>query len=149
MGDRCVVSLTCREQDVAKFEALGFERDEWSYDKDGLGVYMIGEEMNYAATTELETLAQEGVPFYGSHGAGGEYTENIFAAANGESVWVEHLNYLPAVAVNRDGTIDPSYLEYAHIYFRLEAAAKALIEEAHGARERYLAQLSETTEGEA
>ena len=46
MSDCCHVSLVCRAEDVARFEALGFERDEWDDPATGAGVGMRGVDMN-------------------------------------------------------------------------------------------------------
>lgn len=142
MGDRCYVSLICREQDVPRFEALGFERDTWN--DCASGVRMEGDEMNGAATDDLEELAQDGIPFTGSHGKGDEYGESVFASANGESIWMTEIGCgLPAVNVNPDGTIDPFELENARTYHRLNVEATHLMAIAKAERDTYLASLSE------
>ena len=143
MSDCCNVSLVCREQDVVRFEMLGFEREEWDNPATGVGVAMRGEDMNYGATSALKALATEGIPFTGSHGAGGDYGEMLFASAGGESIWVDHLgDDRPAVGVARDGTIDPPAPKWAMTYYRLDAEAERLIAASHEAREAYLADLS-------
>ena len=143
MSDCCNVSLVCREQDVARFEMLGFEREEWDNPATGVGVAMRGEDMNYGATSALEALATEGIPFTGSHGGGGDYGEMLFASAGGESIWVDHLgDDGPAVGVVRDGTIDPAALKWAMTYYRLDAAAERLMPASAQARDAYLADLA-------
>ena len=143
MGDRCYVSLTCREQDVSKFEELGFEREKWPSEGKEVGVAIVGQEMNYAATSELEELAHAGIPFYGAHGSGDEYGEMLFASAHGESLWISHCNYLPVVTVEPDLTISKEDMEYVALYYRLEAAAKALIAAAHVERQAYLVDIAQ------
>jgi len=41
-------------------------------------------EANYAWTDQREAAARAGIPFYGTHGEGGEYGRYAFAALNGE-----------------------------------------------------------------
>jgi len=68
MGDCCYMSVTCRRQDKARFEALGF-RTEFEEDKNTPVIEMVDEEANYGHCDELPT----NIPYYGSYGPGSNY----------------------------------------------------------------------------
>ena len=68
MGDRCYMSVTCRRQDKARFEELGFQI-EFDANKNCPVVEMIDEEANYGHCDEMPT----DIPYYGSYGAGSNY----------------------------------------------------------------------------
>jgi len=68
MGDRCYMSVTCRRQDQARFEELGFQI-EFDADKHAPVIEMIDEEANYGHCYKMPT----DIPYYGSHGAGSGY----------------------------------------------------------------------------
>lgn len=73
MGDRCYMSVTCRRQDRARFEELGFHL-EFDEDTSTPVIEMIDEEANYAHYDKMPL----DVPYYGSFGAGSEYGPGSF-----------------------------------------------------------------------
>ena len=46
MGDRCYMSVTCRREDMARFEELGFEV-EFETSPESLVVEMVDQEANF------------------------------------------------------------------------------------------------------
>ncbi len=68
MGDRCYMSVTCRRQDQARFEVLGFQI-EFADDKNAPVIEMIDEEANYGHCDEMPT----DIPYYGAYAAGSNY----------------------------------------------------------------------------
>ena len=68
MGDRCYMSVTCRRQDQARFEALGFQIG-YGEDQNTSVIEMIDEEANYAHYDKLPT----DIPYYGTWAAGSNY----------------------------------------------------------------------------
>ena len=68
MGDRCYMSVTCRRQDKARFEELGFHI-EFDEDKNTPVIEMIDDEANYGHCDKMPT----DIPYYGNWGAGSEY----------------------------------------------------------------------------
>ncbi len=68
MGDRCYMSVTCRRQDQARFEALGFQIG-FADDQNTPVIEMIDEEANYGHCDEMPT----DIPYYGAYGAGSNY----------------------------------------------------------------------------
>ena len=68
MSDHCFMQITCRREDQARFEALGFH-NECKSSTDGSVVDLLDEEANYAHHDQLP----QDIPYYGYHGAGGEY----------------------------------------------------------------------------
>ena len=134
MSDTCYCSLRCRQADQEKFEELGFNPAWRSKDSPPLEastwVDMEDEQCNYAAHDELEALAKEGIPFYGSHGAGDDYPEGCFAAADGAIAWPDCLYGMPAVRVtNGPDWFDAADVELVEKYDRLLKRAKKLLGE--------------------
>ena len=74
MGDRCYMQVTCRRQDQAQFEELGFHLD-FEQSTNSPIVELIDEEANYAHADHLPAE----VPFLASHGAGGNYGDGRIA----------------------------------------------------------------------
>jgi hypothetical protein len=62
------MSVTCRRQDHARFEALGFQL-EFDDDKKSPVIELIDNEANYAHCDKMPT----DIPYYGSYGAGSCY----------------------------------------------------------------------------
>jgi len=76
MGDRCYMEVTCRREDVARFEELGFSIQKWDNPQpEAPVVTMVDEEANYAHYGEMPT----NVPYFGHNTAGGEYGDAVFA----------------------------------------------------------------------
>ena len=76
MSDRCYMELTCRRQDVQKFEALGFVAQSWN-NPDGKSplILMVDEEANYAHSGDMPT----DIPYHGFNGSGGNFGQGSFA----------------------------------------------------------------------
>jgi hypothetical protein len=68
MGDRCYMSVTCRRQDQARFEELGFHV-EFDEDDNSPVIEMVDEEANYAHVGQMPT----DIPFMAQNGAGYDY----------------------------------------------------------------------------
>lgn len=62
------MSVTCRRQDKARFEELGF-RVEFEENENGPVVEMVDEEANYAHYDQLPS----DIPYYGFYDAGANY----------------------------------------------------------------------------
>ncbi len=74
MGDRCYMRVTCRRQDVPRFEPLGFVLD-YEADANHPIVELIDEEANYAHHGRLPA----DVPFLAEHGPGGNFGNGLVA----------------------------------------------------------------------
>ena len=129
MGDRCYLEITYRKDDHAAFQKiLGYkdcgkwhdgviqENDTW--------IHVFAEEANYGLMTDRETIAQDGIPFFGWHGSGGDYETCLFAAANGEMADVVGSDEEPRVRLMEDGSIDPKELEWGMTYYQILREAK-------------------------
>lgn len=68
MGDRCYMSVTCRRQDKARFEELGFVV-EFDENKNTPAIEMVDEQANYAHNDQMPAE----IPYYGSYGSGSNY----------------------------------------------------------------------------
>lgn len=120
MGDRCFMQITCRRQDQARFEALGF-RYECKSSTDGSVVDLIDEEANYA---HYDQLPQD-IPYHGYHGAGGEYGSHDLACDGQTYAEVESGRDGDYVVTWDDTTRQPSVksLERIRAYLIVLAAA--------------------------
>jgi hypothetical protein len=74
MGDRCYMSVTCRRQDKAQFEELGF-RIEFEQSPESLVIEMVDQEANYAHADQMPA----DIPYTGWNGAGSNYGDGKFA----------------------------------------------------------------------
>ena len=74
MGDRCYMQVTCRREDLPRFEPLGF-RLEFEQTTNCPIVELVDEEANSAHNGDLPT----DVPFLASHGPGGNYGSGLIA----------------------------------------------------------------------
>jgi hypothetical protein len=128
MGDRCYVSLTCRREDQELFEDIGFCLG-WDEKREGNSPFieMEAEQANYAAYDDLHVLAEQGVPFYGSHDQGGDYAAGIFASAGGEIAWPDQVSGDPAVRIDEEGNPFAGDIDIAKQYYRLLKAAQRAI----------------------
>ena len=63
------MQLTCRRQDISRFEALGFHPEFTDTPTDGLVVELIDTGADYGHASHLPTE----VPFLASHDAGGNF----------------------------------------------------------------------------
>jgi hypothetical protein len=86
MGDRCYTEVYCRKDDQERFEDLGFGADDWEMEEyeDKPYIQLYDSQCNYGGYNPLHELADEGIPFHGSHSEGGEYSAACFAAADCE-----------------------------------------------------------------
>ncbi len=139
MGDRCYMRVYCLRKDSPLFEQLGFTLDgsvglqdgklNHNLDDDEVSavVSLVDEEANYAHSGDMP----KGVPYYGFHGAGGDYGSCEFArlSEENETVGCTH-NGGPAVEVDDDGNPKQPQLERVRNYQRLKREVKALFMEA-------------------
>jgi len=68
MGDRCYMSVTCRREDKARFEELGFELESES-SPESLVIEMVDQEANYAHYDKMPV----NLPYTANHSAGDNY----------------------------------------------------------------------------
>lgn len=125
MGDRCSMDLYMRKSD---FEALSDDLKEeigipYSEEDGGTVVQFSIDEVNYGAHTEREGWGEKGLVFYGSHGAGGDYGEYVFAAYDGMHIDCPASEGSPTVMVQDDGEIRSDEIRHAKQY--LETYRKA------------------------
>jgi len=83
MSDCCYVHVTCRRQDMERFEALGFHL-EFESTSQSVIVELADEEANYAHTGELPT----DIPYTAWNGKGSEYGDYKMACDGEEFVEV-------------------------------------------------------------
>lgn len=124
MGDRCHVSLTCRQTDFDKELKYHFHEDE-----KGVGWIKCDEdEANYAYCNELEEWQGKGIPFYGRHDSGGNYGAGLFACDGKELAECSSDDYgCPVCSINDDGSVKQVDLDNVHEYQRVLKEAKRLV----------------------
>jgi hypothetical protein len=87
MGDRCFVTINIHKSRLPELnEHLGIDKgflDQHEPDDDGV-VELELEECNYGLTSSREKAAAAGIPFHGSHYAGGSYGPARFASHGGK-----------------------------------------------------------------
>lgn len=95
MGDRCCLHMTMRREDLPRFAQhvyAGAEEQWWDeldeQTPSGIVTVMV-HEANYAWMDERLAAAQAGIPFYGTHEAGGEYGPGGFVSWGGALSEVE------------------------------------------------------------
>jgi hypothetical protein len=87
----------------------GVVRQEWS-------------EANYAARDERLELAKTGIPFYGMHGAGGDYGLYRFAAYDGKMMeWPTNCEWTLVVCAELGVDLEEAERVLAYIEFEQEA----------------------------
>jgi hypothetical protein len=135
MGDRCYLEITMRRADLPRFgSAVGEKPDENWWDADDpvtdhpdlVTVQLY--EANYALYDQRHEAAKAGIPFYGTHGEGGEYGAYAFAALDGEMLEapLNHEGDL-ILALNDDlEPVDPDDLVHLRAYVAKLRAVKAL-----------------------
>jgi len=90
MRDTCDLNLTMRKADLPRFAPfVDAQPDEkWWDDDDQMAnpdlTTVCVYEANYGWLKQREAAAQAGIPFYGTHGEGGEYGAGGFASLDGE-----------------------------------------------------------------
>lgn len=133
MGDRCFLTMTLRKEDLESLltflgtpipeERTQNIEHEFNECEDVLpGVVRITEyEANYAWYSELEAFGQAGYVFYGSHTAGGEYEAGLFAAHDGDVVWVDSTDHSskPVIAVYPYGLVPGATFNSIVNYYRV------------------------------
>ena len=140
MSDRCYMEITCRKQDVARFEKLGFKildngnlegcvladlgLGTLNEDKDSGLVSMHDEQANYGHSGQLPT----DIPYIGGHGPGGEYGPCRFACDGRKYMEVEaSQDGEPVARVSAGGKVDRRKLKQVEAYQAcLKRAKKAL-----------------------
>ena len=127
MGDRCGVEVLCHENDIKRFEDIGFVKVSWGERSDNL-CRMFEEEANYGAESELQTLADNGVVFFGVSGAGDEYPAAVFASDGKRFVSVnsaaDAIEAKPVAEIDLNGNADLGTLKAIKRYYRTLKAAK-------------------------
>jgi len=99
MGDRCYLRITLKREDLDRFGAALGERPGatwWEEEEEAApGIVEVGvTEANYAWYEDRGRAADEGIPFFGWHGEGGDYGSFAFVSLDGEHV---------EAAIDRDG----------------------------------------------
>ena len=91
MGDRCYLEMTLRREDLPRFaeHVDASPNEKWWDAEDDLEdhpnlITVRIYEANYAWYDERRKAAEAGIPFFGTHGEGGEYGSFAFAAIDGE-----------------------------------------------------------------
>lgn len=84
MGDRCYMSVTCRREDKARFEELGFVLEAES-SSESLVIELADQESNYAHADQMPA----NIPYYGIFGAGSCYGAGNIACDGKEYAEVE------------------------------------------------------------
>ena len=122
MGDRCWMEVTVpREDQHDKVEALEL------FEQEHQGTFSAGE-VNYGGDKELRALVAAGIEFYGYHGAGDNYPEEVFASdPSEEHGWVaaQGDGEEPRVRIRADG-FDQGDLDTAKRYLDRLAHLKSL-----------------------
>ena len=127
MGDRCYVTVVCKQDDCEVFEDLGLD-PEWVTDGAAPVVTLAAAEMNYGAADEMEHLARQGLTFDYASEAGIDYGPALMVAHAGKWQCVErvHDSQCPAVAVtDADGTLNQGMLWDAREYWRIKTRVDA------------------------
>lgn len=105
MSDRCYMQVTCRRQDVSRFEALGFHSEFTDTPTDGPVVELIDSGADYGHANHLPT----DLPFVASHDAtasfgarriacDGRRTAEVPATSEGFVVEWDALKHRPTAA---------------------------------------------------
>ena len=127
MGDRCYVTVVCKQDDREAFEELGLDPD-CGTDREAPVVTLAAAEMNGGASDEMEHLAEQGLTFDYASDAGDEYGPALMVAHAGAWQVVErvHDSRCPAVTVvDADGTLNEGMLRDARAYWRIKALVDA------------------------
>ena len=127
MGDRCYVTVVCKQDDREAFEDLGLDQ-EWGTDGAAPVVSLAAAEMNGGASDEMEHLAEQGLTFDYASDAGVDYGPALMVAHAGEWQLVErvHDSRCPAVSVtDADGTLNQGMLRDARAYWRIKTRVDA------------------------
>ena len=126
MSDRSYVEIHVRKEDEEK--VVSFARFDDRADDDQQ-VILMEQEAAWAYDTELQEIAAEGIPFFGCHGDGYNYSSMQFACDGKELVYVNAHEGNPVVAVGRNGKPSKNDLAEVAKYRRVLKRAKQLVME--------------------
>jgi hypothetical protein len=138
MGDRCYMTVYVAREYVHLFKDLFLEdMGEGS----PAVARLFEEEANYAYNIGCGSdgfgLLPKGIPYYGEHGAGGDYAECSFATTGDEMRCVPSLHGDPVAHIERNGRPSAADLreimKYYEAYDTVAAQHKEL-KEAHAAK---------------
>ena len=127
MSECCTSQITALFDNLDLFEDLDFFMDIDAQEAPVVTVF--NDQYNCAARDDLHELAMSNVPFYGEHsGKDGVYNAGLFAAADGDIVWLDALNGMPVARVNDDMSVVEADMDEVRKYYRILARAKELME---------------------
>jgi len=117
MGDRCYLTITFRKEDREKVieHMEGFDEED---DSNNNTITATMYEANYGLYTEREALSGENVAFHGNHGAGGDYSEAVFASCGDEYADTYAMDGFPVARVYEEGP-DEGDVKEAKKYYRV------------------------------
>ena len=144
MGDRYYMEIVCRREDAPLFEPVGFLlrggcslrdgrlQEDYADEVGSAVVHLFQDEANYACQVGSGSdgfgLLPKGVPFYGTHSAGGDYGDGVFATEGRVLHYAQALQNsgAPAVELNYEtGRIDRRALRQAERYVASLTAVQA------------------------
>ncbi len=146
MGDRCRMEIVCRRKDAPLFEHVGFaiecgftlRHGRLHYDSvvvaESAVVQLGQDEVNYAASVGdgnagFGDLPMR-VPFFGTHGSGGDYGEGVFATLGRKLHYALalHNSAVPAVELDqRTGKVVERQLRTARRYLATLVNVRVLL----------------------
>jgi hypothetical protein len=142
MGDRCWLQVSCRKSDLKKiteqFGGVSYGLPEDPEDHpfseiiDDEKTWMTGQidEINYGGLTDLEELAEAGIPFTGSSGTGGGYGPAVMAC-DGKTFFHMGASWdgYPFVEIGPNGELIPKgVMQRIREYYLILDRAKRIIE---------------------
>jgi len=138
MGDRTWLQFSCRKSDLKKVTEQfsgphHTEEHPFSEIIDDEKTWLTGQidEINYGGYTDLEELAEAGIPFVASSGAGGDYGPAVIAC-DGKRMF--HLGAswdgYPYVEINKNGDLMPEgVMQRIREYYIIVEDAERIIKE--------------------
>ena len=90
MGDRCNIQITLRREDLARLakHVDAAPEDQWwneLHEEPGSGCVTVELfDVNYALCDPRPAAAEAGIPFYGNHSEGDEYSPGAFVSWEGK-----------------------------------------------------------------
>lgn len=143
MGDRCFIEMTITIEDAYTLSEIlnseVFSDPPPEIDtlfntvirvRNTRAINLTEDQANYGWYNELGELARRGIPFFGSHSSGGEYSASVFASYNGEIDWIEvpSTGCRPVIEVFPGGYISQGELERVLMYLeRYESAHQFIL----------------------
>lgn len=130
MGDRTWVQMKCRKSDQERVhKLLGTHRFDEVVDESDTWIEGQFFEANYGLLSEFEEVADEGIPFTGSSGHGGEYGPAIFAC-DGKKFYHMRASEdgFPYVEIEKSGAMRPAGImrRIQEFYLTEEAATELM-----------------------